>query len=143
MKTVVIGKVVAERKEHQWPGWQNVVSEIHIRPEYAEGLQGLEGYSHIIVIHVMDNKDTVRLKVTPQCKPTSPTVGVFASRCMWRPTPIGVTTVRLLKVEGNVLTVEGLDAIDGTEVLDIKPYWPQYDSVRDCRYPEWVDSLEF
>lgn len=143
MKINVIGKIVSERKTHQWDGWQTCQSQIHILPEYAEGFEGIEGYSHVIVVYPMDNNDTVNLKVTPQCKPTSPCVGVFASRCMWRPTPIGMTTVRLLGVTGNVLKVEGLDAVDGTQVFDIKPYWPQYDSVSDCHYPRWVDDLEF
>ena len=139
----MIGKIVSVRKTHQWDGWQKCQSEIHILPAYAEGLKGIEDFSHLIVVYPMDNNDTVNLKVTPQCKPTSPSAGVFASRCMWRPTPIGVTTVKLLGVSGNVLRVEGLDAIDGKQVLDIKPYWPQYDSVKDCHYPQWVDGLEF
>lgn len=143
MKLTVIGNVVSKRTSHQWDGWQDLEAEIHILPEFAEGLEGLLAYSHMIVIYAMDNGGTVNLKVTPQCKPTSPSVGVFASRCMWRPTPIGVTTVKLRSVEGNVLRIAGLDAIDGTDVFDIKPYWPQYDAVLECHYPNWVDNLEF
>lgn len=143
MNTTIIGKVVTERKEYQWDGWQNLTSEIHILPELSEGLQGVEEYSHIIVVHAMENYNNVSLKVTPQGKETSSTVGIFASRCMWRPTPIGITTVKLESVEGNIIRVTGLDAIDGTEVLDIKPYWPHYDSVEKSCYPEWVNGLEF
>jgi len=143
MKIKVIGKVVSERKEHQWDGWRSCHCEVHILSEYAEGMEGIEDFSHVIVVYAMDNQGRVSLKVTPQCRPTSPTVGVFASRCPWRPVPVAVTTVKLLGVEGNVLRVEGLDAIDGTEVLDIKPYWPQYDAADNCDYPRWVDDLEF
>ena len=143
MNTITIGKVVSEREKHQWDGWQEFVSEIHILPEYEAGLEGLEAYSHLVVVHAMDSKGKVNLKVTPQGKPTSPRVGLFASRCMWRPTPIGVTTVRLLRVKKNVLEVKGLDAIDGTEIFDIKPYLPQYDAADDCHCPSWVDNLEY
>ena len=143
MQVTVIAKVRSTRKTHQWHGWQGSPAEIHILPDYVEGLDGLEDYSHLIVLHVMDNGGTTNLRVTPQGKPSSPCVGVFASRCMWRPTAAGVTTVRLLGVDGSVLKVEGLDAVDGTDVIDIKPYWPQYDAVEEPRYPRWVDKLEF
>ena len=143
MELSVIGRIVSDRTEHQWDGWRDCRCEIHILPDCAEGLEGIEYLSHIIVIYAMDNAGKVKMKVTPQGKDSSPSVGIFATRCPWRPAPIGVTTVRLLAVEGNVLTVEGLDAIDGTEVFDIKPYWPQYDAVDDCSYPSWVDLLDF
>jgi len=143
MKPVAIGTVVSERRQHQWDGWQDHRSEIHVFPQYADGLEGVEAVSHILVVYAMDTGGKVRLKVTPQGKPTSPTVGLFASRCPWRPTPIGVTTVKLLSVEGSVLQVEGLDAVHGTQVLDIKPHWPQYDGGAAPRYPPWVEDLEF
>ena len=143
MELNVIGRIVSDRTAHQWDGWRGCRCSIHILPRYAEGLEGIEDVSHIIVIYAMDTMGQVRMMVTPQAKDSSPSVGIFATRCPWRPTPIGVTTVRLLGVEGNVLRVEGLDAIDGAEVFDIKPYWPQYDAAADCRYPRWVDDLEF
>jgi tRNA-Thr(GGU) m(6)t(6)A37 methyltransferase TsaA len=70
-----------------------------------------------------------------------PLVGIFAQRARHRPNPIGITSVRLLEVKANSLVVQGLDAIDGTPVLDIKPYFPQYDCVADAQHPEWVDRL--
>ncbi|MDP6542618.1 MAG: tRNA (N6-threonylcarbamoyladenosine(37)-N6)-methyltransferase TrmO [Phycisphaerae bacterium] len=143
MELCVIGKIVSDRTEHQWVGWRESQCAIDILPQYAEGFEGIEDVSHVIVIYAMDNAGSARMKVAPQGKDSSPSVGIFATRCPWRPTPIGVTTVRLLGVEGNVLSVEGLDAIDGTEVFDVKPYWPQYDAVGDCSYPRWVDELEF
>ncbi|MDP6634963.1 MAG: tRNA (N6-threonylcarbamoyladenosine(37)-N6)-methyltransferase TrmO [Phycisphaerae bacterium] len=143
MDLCVIGRVVSDRTAHQWGQWRRSRCEIHVNGDYADGLSGLEDFSHVLVVYAMDNMGKVRMKVTPQGKDSSPEVGVFASRCPWRPTPIGVTAVKLLGVDGAVLSVEGLDAIDGTEVLDIKPYMPQYDAVEDCRYPAWVDQLEF
>jgi tRNA-Thr(GGU) m(6)t(6)A37 methyltransferase TsaA len=143
MELCAIGKIVSDRSEHQWDGWRDCQCIIDILPQYAEGLEGIEDVSHIIVIYAMDNVGTIKMKVTPQGKDSSPNVGIFATRCPWRPTPVGVTAVRLLGVEGNVLNVEGLDAIDGAEVFDVKPYWPEYDAVEDCSYPPWVDDLEF
>ena len=143
MELCVIGKIVSDRTEHQWDGWRDCRCGIDILPQYAEGFEGIEDVSHIIVIYAMDNMGKIKMKVTPQGKDSSPSVGIFATRCPWRPSSIGVTTVRLLGVEGNVLSVEGLDAIDGSEVYDIKPYWPQYDAAADCRYPDWVDHIEF
>lgn len=69
-----------------------------------------------------------------------PLVGIFAQRAKDRPNPIGITAVRVVSVADGVLTVEGLDAIDGTPVLDIKPYYPAYDR-RNASVPEWVDRL--
>ncbi|MBC8230947.1 SAM-dependent methyltransferase [bacterium] len=64
---------------------------------------------------------------------------------MWRPSPVGVTTCRLIARKGNILVVEGLDAINGTTVFDIKPFWLKYDSINIEQYkcPSWVDKLEF
>ena len=140
MELNVIGNVVSPRREHQWSGGRDCRCEIRVADQYAAGLQDV---SHIIVIYAMDNEGDVRMEVTPQGKDSSPSVGIFATRCPWRPTPVGVTTVRLLGVDGSALSVEGLDAIDGAEVFDIKPYWPQYDSAGDYRYPAWVDQLDF
>ena len=70
-----------------------------------------------------------------------PELGIFAQRAKHRPNPIGVTAVRLLGVDGNVLRVRGLDAIDGTPVLDIKPYFPRFDAPGDACVPEWVERL--
>ena len=64
---------------------------------------------------------------------------------MWRPSPVGVTTCRLIERNGNILVVDGLDSIDGTVVFDIKPFWLQYDSIdmEQYRCPDWVDKLGF
>ncbi|MDD5082968.1 MAG: TrmO family methyltransferase, partial [Dehalococcoidales bacterium] len=70
-----------------------------------------------------------------------PEVGIFAQRAKHRPNPIGVSAVKLISVRGNVLTVRGLDAIDGTPVLDIKPYFPSFDRVEEPSVPEWVGRL--
>ena len=124
--------------------WGSVVAEIHLRVEYAPGLRGLEEFSHLIVVFLMHQAtftpgdDLVR---RPRNRADMPEVGIFAQRAKHRPNPIGVTAVRLLSVRGNVLTVRGLDAIDGSPVLDIKPYFPAFDRVEDAMAPEWVGRL--
>lgn len=74
----------------------------------------------------------------------APEVGIFACRCPYRPNPIAVTTVRLVRIEGLELVVEGLDAVNGTPVIDIKPYTPRMDAaVGEVRVPPWVDKLVY
>jgi tRNA-Thr(GGU) m(6)t(6)A37 methyltransferase TsaA len=120
--------------------WDNVVSRIEIDPALTEALDNLDEFSHIIVLYWMNRlaDEPLPMKVHPRRDPNLPLVGLFATRAPHRPNPIGETTVKLLKREGNVLTVSGLDAIDGTPVIDIKPYLPRNDSVTDARTPPWV-----
>ncbi len=139
-----IGIVKSPVKEGVDKDWGKVISEIHIDNKFSDGLSGIDSFSHIIVIFEMHQsnwtpkKDLVR---HPQERVDMPLVGIFAQRAKHRPNPIGITSVRLLGVEGNMLRVQGLDAIDETPVLDIKPYFPKYDSVADSHNPEWVDRL--
>jgi len=94
--------------------------EIEIFPEFAAGLEGLEAFSHIIVLFRFHRAGAAKLKVTPPGE-TEPR-GVFASRSPRRPNPLGLSVLKLLRRSGRVLEVSGLDLIDGTPVLDIKPY---------------------
>ena len=106
----------------------DTVSKIILTPRYARALDGIESFSHIVVLfwlHEIKIKGRAILKVHPRKDPLIPLTGVFATRSPVRPNPIGITAVRLIKKEGNILTVKGLDAIDGTPVLDIKPYLPE------------------
>ena len=122
--------------------WRQVQAEIVIEPELAEGLDGLEDFSHIIVIwwmHRATDPAKMALKVYPRGRKDLPPVGVFSSRSPYRPNSIGRATPRLLERRGNVLVVQGLDAIDGTPVLDIKPFIPGYDSPPEgAEAPEWA-----
>lgn len=89
--------------------------------------------------------DKVKDKVIthrPQGNSQVPIVGIFSCRCPQRPNPIAVTTVKLLGCIGNKLKVEGLDIIDGTPIIDIKPYWPVYDEVKKAKIPKWVSKLD-
>ncbi|HDR90716.1 MAG TPA: tRNA (N6-threonylcarbamoyladenosine(37)-N6)-methyltransferase TrmO [candidate division Zixibacteria bacterium] len=93
--------------------------EIEIYPEFAEGLEGLEKLDAIVVVFNFDRSEGFSMKVTPPHRDTE--CGVFASRSPRRPNAIGVSTLKLLSVEGNIIRVHGLDMLDGTPVLDIKP----------------------
>ncbi len=101
------------------------VSEIELLPELQEGLYRIDDNEKLLVLFQFDRSEGYELKVHPRGDPSNPLVGVFASRSPNRPNPIGATVVQLVKVENNVLTVEGLDAWEGTPVLDIKPDRPR------------------
>jgi len=99
---------------------------VEIFPEYSEGLEDLEGFSHIILIyHFHLSKIPAPLKVRPYMDEQPH--GVFATRAPSRPNPIGISIVRLLRIEKNKLYIQDLDIIDGTPLLDIKPYVPEFD----------------
>jgi tRNA-Thr(GGU) m(6)t(6)A37 methyltransferase TsaA len=119
-----------------------VVSEIEIDQSLTEALDNLDEFSHIIILYWMHKVTTEPppTKIHPKGKLELPLVGLFATRSPKRPNPIGKATVRLIKREGNVLTVRGLDAIDGTPVIDIKPYLPRHDSVARAKAPWWVSK---
>ncbi len=140
-----IGFVRNEIKKAPGSGynWKAVTSRILIDSYLTEALDNLDEFSHIIVIywmHQVATESKLSTKTHPRGKPELPLVGLFATRSPNRPNPLGKTTVRLLKRRGNILYVQGLDAIDGTPVVDIKPYIPDSDSVNDARVPPWVTS---
>jgi tRNA-Thr(GGU) m(6)t(6)A37 methyltransferase TsaA len=122
---------------------QAVISEIIINEDFKESLSGIDGFSHIVVIywmHKTPNSERSVTKVHPKRNQNLPLVGVFATRSPVRPNPIGMSTVRLLEHRDNVVKVIGLDAIDGTPILDIKPYIPGADSPTEVRVPDWLSK---
>ncbi len=96
------------------------LSTIEIFPEYAEALEGIEQFSHLMVIYWMDRSGPVSLKVVPRGRTKKR--GLFSTRAPVRPNPLGLCMVELVKREGNILTVKWLDALDESPVLDIKPF---------------------
>jgi len=138
-----IGHVQNEVEPWEHVTWEEIESRILIYEEWEEGLQGLQEFSHIVVIFWLDRPKEIEtpLKVHPEAKEDMPLVGLFATRTPLRPNPIGVTTVQLLAVENNELTVRGLDAFNGTPVLDIKPYLVRGDLVREASVPGWLHEL--
>lgn len=115
--------------------WDDVISEIVIEPGLNEAMDGLEECSHIIVLYWMHRirEGELPLKVHPRGRQELPVRGLFATRTPNRPNRVGKTTVSLLQRQGNILRVKGLDALDGSPVIDIKPYIPGYDSPADSK----------
>ena len=125
-------------------GWAGVVTDLVIEEQYQDALLGLNDYSHLVVIYWMHEVNTCELRHVPQGKVgVVPEVGIFACRCTHRPNPMGVSTVKILEIKNNIITVQGLDVINNTPILDIKPYTPQYDSITDIKVPEWINRLEY
>lgn len=145
MKIKPIGFVKSKIKRQQFGGFAGNMSEIIIDKTYAEGLGGLDEYSHLIVVYWMNEAEgTVRIKHRPQGHPKVPEVGIFATRCQWRPNCIGISTVPIVSIKDNVVKVKGLDVIDNTPILDIKPYLPAYDEPEgNVRMPEWTKELVY
>jgi tRNA-Thr(GGU) m(6)t(6)A37 methyltransferase TsaA len=120
------------------------ISRIVVHSELAEALEGVDGFSHLFVLfwlHKISDEQRKTLKVHPRGRRDLPLLGIFSTRSMLRPNPVGLTLVELVKVEGNVLTVRGLDALDGTPVLDIKPF-DNWDTAKDAKVPRWWTKLE-
>lgn len=135
MKPVGVVRNTVDQPIHD--GWQGLVSEIVVSPELADALHRLEEFSHLVIVFWIDRAPPEKpLRLHPRGNPDLPLMGVFATRSPVRPNPIGITDVELLEVKGNVLRVRGLDALNGTPVLDIKPYLPP--AYCEIRVPEWV-----
>lgn len=115
---------------------------VAIEPQYIAALKGLEGFSHLWVVYWFHENDTperrATLQVHPRRDPANPLTGVFACRAPERPNLIGLTACRILKISGNTIEVAGLDARDGTPILDLKPYIPKGDAIPEATTPEWV-----
>ncbi len=106
-------------------------SRIVVREEMAPGLMGLSPGDSILVLFQLHRAETYELQLHPGHDPTRPLRGVFATRSQYRPNSIGATVARIISVEGNILTVTGLDAQDGSPVLDIKPYSVTFDTLNE------------
>lgn len=138
-----IGFAKNQEKKH-FGDWHGVVTDLVIDEQYKDALDGLEDYSHLIVIFWMHEVKTCDIRHVPQGKVGEvPEVGIFACRCPRRPNPIGISTVEILSIKDNIITVKGLDVIKDTPILDIKPYTPQYDNVTNAKIPDWVNKLDF
>jgi tRNA-Thr(GGU) m(6)t(6)A37 methyltransferase TsaA len=126
--------------EHRTTGWEDVRSDIFFREDLAPALEGIEGFSHVLVVfhmHRVSDEDRRHLSL-PLAAENGGEIGLFATRVAVRPNPIGVAAVPIDWRRKNVLRVRGLDALDGTPVLDIKPYLPAYDAVPGATLPPWA-----
>jgi tRNA (adenine37-N6)-methyltransferase len=107
------------------------VGQVEVYPEFADGLKDIEALSHIYLLYAFHKSQGYQLQVKPFLDDIEH--GIFATRYPYRPNPLGFSVVRLLSREGNILTVEGVDVLDGTPLLDIKPYVPDFDHRAEVR----------
>jgi tRNA-Thr(GGU) m(6)t(6)A37 methyltransferase TsaA len=116
---------------------------LEIKPEFAPALKGLEDFSHLWVLYWFHDNDRPEpralLQVHPRRDPANPLTGVFACRAPVRPNLIGLTACQILKIKDNVVEVAGLDARDGTPIVDLKPYLPKGDAIPEAAAPAWVN----
>jgi tRNA-Thr(GGU) m(6)t(6)A37 methyltransferase TsaA len=118
-------------------GGKGIEGMVEVFPEYAEGLKDVEGFSHIILIYHFHLSKEPLLKVKPYMD--NEAHGVFAMRGPSRPNPIGISVVRLIKIRENILHIQDVDIVDGTPLLDIKPYVPEFD-IRQAEKIGWLEK---
>jgi tRNA-Thr(GGU) m(6)t(6)A37 methyltransferase TsaA len=121
----------------QSAGAQGIDGTVELFPEYTEGLKDVEGFSHLILIYHFHLSKESPLKVKPYMD--NKVHGVFAMRGPSRPNSIGISIVRLVRVEGNLLHIQDIDIVDGTPLLDIKPYVPEFD-IREVEKTGWLEK---
>ncbi len=140
-----IGTVRSPRADVEDDNWGDVASTIALRADLAaESLDGLDEFSHAEIIYVFDRvtpEKVVSEARHPRNNPAWPKVGIFAQRAKGRPNRIGTTIVRIVKRTGRMLEVVGLDAVDGTPVLDIKPVMREFLPREAVRQPVWSREL--
>lgn len=138
MKVKFIGVVhSAYKKKADPPPQGGGISEIEVFEDYGKGMKDIEGFSHLHVFYWLHESKGYSLSVKTPWDPKEH--GLFATRSSHRPNPIGYSVVRLLERKGNILQVEGLDAIEGTKILDIKPYVPKIDSKSEAN-SGWLEG---
>ncbi len=108
---------------------RGITGTVEIFPEYADGLKDLDGFSHVILLYHLHLSSGYELEVTPFLDDKKR--GVFATRAPRRPNNLGLSVVKLQKIEQNVLYIESVDIVDDTPLLDMKPYVPDFNSVED------------
>ena len=118
-------------------GAAGVEGTVEVFPKYNDGLKDLEGFSHIIMLYHFHRSKGFKLHVVPFMDSTPR--GVFATRAPKRPNPIGLSVIKLQKIQDNILYVENVDILDGTPLLDIKPYVPEFDEQAEVR-AGWLEE---
>jgi len=140
-----IGTVASSRSEAIDDDWGDVTATITLAPPHDElSVAGLEGFSHVEVVFLFDRVDPAGVCLHarhPRGNPDWPEVGILAQRAKDRPNRIGLCTCELVAVDGLSIVVRGLDAIDGTPVLDVKPYMAEFGPRDEVRQPVWSHEL--
>lgn len=120
------------------PSRSEACGAVEVFPQFADGLDGVEGFSHLILLYIFDRSEGFSLLAQPFLDDR--THGIFATRYPYRPNPLGLSVVRLLKRDGNRLEIEGVDVLDKTPLLDIKPYVPKFDVCRGNIRVGWYET---
>lgn len=123
---------------------KETVCELVIEPGWAELLEGIEGFSHVLVLywpHLIDPARRNLRKVHPMGRKDLPQQGIFATCSPARPNPVLVSAVPLVARNGNVLSVKGLEAVDGSPIIDLKPYSKSYLTVDQLKMPDWMEQI--
>jgi tRNA-Thr(GGU) m(6)t(6)A37 methyltransferase TsaA len=123
---------------------RGIISKLVIDSDLAGITDGLEDFSHLLVLywaHLVPPEGRSIIRAHPMGRKELPLVGIFATCSPARPNNICATVVRLLKCRGNTLTVEGLDALDGSPIVDIKPYNPSYYPAEDVKVADWMEQI--
>jgi tRNA-Thr(GGU) m(6)t(6)A37 methyltransferase TsaA len=144
IEMVPIGFVRNAVKETIDDNWGSVASRLTLEPQFAKGIRHLDQFSHAIIVtylHRSKFDPAKNLLRRPRGLDSMPEVGIFSQRAKDRPNPIGITAVKIVAVGKDYVDVQGLDAIDGTPILDIKPYFLQFDCVPMAKTPAWVNEL--
>lgn len=118
-------------------GAAGVEGTVEVFPQYDDGLKDLDGFSHLILLYHLHRSKDFKLHVVPFLDSISR--GVFATRAPKRPNPIGLSVIKLQKIQGSILYVENVDILDGTPLLDIKPYIPDFDEQAEVR-AGWLEE---
>jgi tRNA-Thr(GGU) m(6)t(6)A37 methyltransferase TsaA len=120
-------------------GAKGIQGAVELFPEFQDGLKDLDGFSHIILLYHFHQSNGYSLSVVPFLD--TQRRGVFATRAPKRPNPIGLSTVKLKKIEGSVLYIENVDVLDGTPLIDIKPFVPDFEGQTDIR-AGWLEAAQ-
>ena len=146
MEVTPIGHVRGGRSEVEDDAWASVTSRIELDTDVLDDTAtlGLDGFSHIEVVFVFDRVDPAAVCTGarhPRGRTDWPEVGILAQRAKDRPNRIGLTTCRVLGVDGGTIEVQGLDAVDGTPVLDVKPFMVEFAPLGPVYQPAWASEL--
>ena len=123
-------------------GAKEVYATIEFKEEYVEGLKDLDGFSHVYLIYYFHKVKEPKLSVIPFNDKTHTPRGVFSTRTPMHPNSLGLSVVELVKVEENIVTIKGVDILDGTPLLDIKPYIENFDKVEGETKSGWMQSSQ-
>ncbi|MBW2143633.1 MAG: tRNA (N6-threonylcarbamoyladenosine(37)-N6)-methyltransferase TrmO [Deltaproteobacteria bacterium] len=138
-----IGVVRNELKEpKRGPDVQKIVTEIELDASLSDALDYLDEFSHIMLLYWArkgESQELKTLRIRPHNDPEAPMAGIFATFTPDRPNPVGVSIARIVERNGNILKVSGLGIVDGTSVIDIKPYIPRVFSIPDAKVASWIN----